>query len=171
MTPGARDEVRIRVANPGDASAVSTVISTSYASEFARSYAPDILASLLPVISDANPVLLAGGTYYVAETVTGIVGCGGWSAERPGTGDRELGLMHIRHFAVMPDTVGRGVGRAIFKRCLADAALLGFSRVEVYSSLNAEGFYAAMGCRGVGQRVIGMPGGAQMPVVVMRRDV
>lgn len=160
----------IRVAGLGDSDSVTAVLTQSYAVELARSYSPDILEPLLPLISDANPSLLASGTFYVAEVGKDIVACGGWTSERPGTGERAPGLMHIRHFAVVPGTIGGGIGRALFQRCLADAALLGFNRLEVNSSLNAEGFYAAMGCRGVAQRVVDMPRGAKMPVVVMTRD-
>jgi N-acetylglutamate synthase-like GNAT family acetyltransferase len=163
--------LRVRVATRADAATVTDILTRSYASAFTGVYPDEHLTVFLPLISQASLRLLASGAYYIAESDEGAVGCGGWSAERPGSGERIPGLMHIRHFAVYPDAFGGGAGKALFRRCLTDAALLGFSRLEVYSSLNAEGFYAAMGCRGIAQEAITMPGGATMLVVKMERSI
>ena len=94
----------------------------------------------------ANPELLRSGTYHLAEAENGqIIGCGGWTAQRPGTGEIEAGLVHIRHFAAHPDWTGQGVGRAIFDTCRKAAAWAGAMRLECYASLNAQAFYAALG--------------------------
>jgi N-acetylglutamate synthase-like GNAT family acetyltransferase len=94
----------------------------------------------------ANPKLLSSGTYYVAESEAGsIVGCGGWTRERPGE-DAQVGRIgHVRHFGTHPDWIRRGIGSAIFQRCREQARASGISELECYASLNAERFYAALG--------------------------
>ena len=48
-----------------------------------------------------------------------------------------------------PQWTGRGVGRAIYDRCAAEAKSADVTQFECYASLNAEGFYAALGFRTV----------------------
>jgi GNAT superfamily N-acetyltransferase len=63
----------------------------------------------------AQSDLLASGSYYVAEAPDGkIIGCGGWSKERPGTNEIIAKVGHIRHFGVHPRWTRRGVGKALF---------------------------------------------------------
>ena len=54
-------------------------------------------------------------------------------------------LGHIRHFATHPNWTRRGIGRALFDRCVADARAAGVCTFECYSSIGAEGFYRALG--------------------------
>jgi hypothetical protein len=63
----------------------------------------DLLGRALPFMTSANPILLASGTYYIAEREPGhLVGCGGWTAARPGSGEIIEAEAHIRHFATHP---------------------------------------------------------------------
>lgn len=136
----------VRVAMADDAPAVGDLLEASYPALMRDSYEPVVLAAALPAMTRANPILLASGTYYLAETGRGLaVGCGGWSRERPGRGDVEPGLAHLRHFATHPDWTGRGAGRAIYDLCEQEARAGGVERFECYSSLNAQGFYASLG--------------------------
>jgi GNAT superfamily N-acetyltransferase len=108
-------------------------------------YDEEALAPALDLMTKANPLLLGSGTYYLAEVATGLlVGCGGWTRERPGTKSVELGLAHVRHFAVHPDWTRCGIGRAIFTLCDRAARAAGVRAFECYSSLNAENFYRAL---------------------------
>src|SRR4051812_50213023 len=92
----------------------------------ATAYAPELLARALPLMVRPNPALLASGTYHVAETDGGaVVGCGGWTRERPGTREVQPGLAHIRHFATRAESAGRGVGRAVYRRREAQAVAAG----------------------------------------------
>lgn len=45
----------------------------------------------------------------------------------------------------------RGVGRALYDRCAFEARTLGYDRAATEAALNAEGFYAALGFRALGQ--------------------
>lgn len=136
----------VRVATAEDTAAVSALLEASYTALLRNHYAPELLAIALPLMTRANPALLASGTYYVAETAEGeAVGCGGWTMERPGSGETADGLGHIRHFATHPGWVGKGVGRALLCRSIREAEARSVRALECYSTLNAEGFYAAGG--------------------------
>jgi len=104
------------------------------------------LEAALPMMTRAQPSLLESGTYYVAVTTDGlVVGCGGWTRERPGSGEVQPGLGHVRHFGVHPEWTRQGIGSLLYRRCVADAKVAGVERFECYSSLNGEAFYSALG--------------------------
>ena len=160
----------LRIATPEDQSPVSDLLNASYPSLMPSSYEEDVLAAALPIMTRANPALLSAGTYYVAQTKGGlIVGCGGWTRERPGKGDVAPALGHIRHFATHPEWTGRTIGRSIYALCEEQARSAGVRRFECYSSLNAEGFYAALGFRSVRQIEIPVGRGVTLPSVLMER--
>src|SRR4029079_19008200 len=97
----------LRVARPADSEAVTALLLASYSILLAASYASCVLRQALPISPGANPPLLASGTYYIAEREPGTpIGCGGWSAARPGTGEIIEGEGHIRHVAIHPEWVG-----------------------------------------------------------------
>jgi GrpB-like predicted nucleotidyltransferase (UPF0157 family)/N-acetylglutamate synthase-like GNAT family acetyltransferase len=52
---------------------------------------------------------------------------------------------------VDPARIGTGVGRALWRCCMTSAARAGLSRVRIESDPFAEGFYAAMGAKRVGE--------------------
>ena len=168
-------EIVIRVARPADAAAVGRVLSASYQSLMGEAYDVRLLSRALPLMTRASPVLLSGGTYYLAErsSEAGLqaVGCGGWSAERPGTGALEPGLGHIRHFATDAAWIGRGIGRALCERCVADARAHGLSRLECYASLNGEAFYHALGFRRIGDIAVAMGPDLIFPSIRMVRPL
>ena len=136
-----------------------------------ESHDPAVLDAALPLMTRANPVLLASGTYYLAESDAGLaVGCGGWSRERPGSGEVAPELAHIRHFATHPEWIGRGIERALYARCEQDARAAGIRRFECNASLNGEGFYAALGFAPV--RPIELPmGSVAVPAILMQRSI
>ncbi len=162
----------IRVAMPGDAAAVGDLLRAAYPVLMREAYAPAVLARSLPLMTVANVDLLAGGTFHIAKTADGaIVGCGGWSHERPGTGDRVPGLAHIRHFATHPDWARRGVGGGLLDACVDEARAAGTRRLECYASLNAEAFYAAMDFRTIEQVDVRMTEDVVFPSLLMAREI
>jgi N-acetylglutamate synthase-like GNAT family acetyltransferase len=120
----------------------------------------------------AQSDLLASGSYYVAEAPDGkIIGCGGWTKERPGTNEIIAKVGHIRHFGVHPRWTRRGVGKALYLQCERDARNAGISRLECYSSLNGEVFYSALGFRRLAQIEVDMFDGLRFPSVHMVADI
>jgi N-acetylglutamate synthase-like GNAT family acetyltransferase len=136
----------IRTATNQDDVQISTLLRASYPELMRTHYESEILELALPIMTRANPALLASGSYNLAETEDRtIVGCGGWTMERPGIGEIVERLAHLRHFATHPEFTGNGVGRAVYETCEKDAKRAGVDRLECYASLNAQSFYKALG--------------------------
>lgn len=166
------DSISIRVATSPDDTPVSKLLKASYPVLMTESYEPAVLAAALPLMTQANPKLLSSGTFYLCESKDQhIVGCGGWTRERPGSGEVIPERGHIRHFATHPDWVGRGIGRAIYDRCEEEARLAGIRQFECFASLNAEGFYASLGFETVGRIEVQMAPDLTFPSILMERAI
>ena len=161
--------IRIRTARAGDLAAVERVFAASYPALMAGAYEPALLARALPIMAKAQPALVSCGTYYVAEAGGEIVGCGGWSREAPDAPAGEEGVAHIRHLAVARDWIGRGIGRALYRRCEDSARGAGIRAFECYSSLNGEPFYRALGFARLAAIEVPMGPGVSFPSIHMRR--
>ena len=137
----------IRRSDSRDVPSVTELLQASYPALLKAAYEPGALDLALKLLTRANPNLLSSGTYYVAEATDGtLIGCGGWTHEPPGVDDSpERGVGHIRHFAVHPGWIRRGIGSAIYQLCEADARTAGIRMFECYATLNAESFYSALG--------------------------
>lgn len=162
----------VRKATLRDEASVSDVLEASYSMLLASSYSRAVLDDALPKMAKANRLLLSSGKYYVAECDEGsMVGCGGWSLERPGTGEVAPLLGHVRHFGVSPTWIGRGVGRSIYSMCEEQARAAGVRRLECDASLNAEGFYAALGFRPVRSINVTLGPDVSLPGILMERSI
>lgn len=162
----------MRVARLEDAAAVDRLLQVSYPKLMASSYDKELLAPALKLMTKANASLLGSGTYYVAELPTGlVVGCGGWTLERPGTGSVEPHVGHVRHFATHPGWTRRGVGRAIYHLCESAARSAGVIAFECYSSLNAEKFYSALGFENIREIAIELQPSVVLRAMLMRREL
>jgi GNAT superfamily N-acetyltransferase len=175
MKPMAKPPISfgIRVANPGDAHDVSRLLNASYMTLMPAAYDFECLSAALPVMTKANLRLLHSGTYYIAHErdKDELIGCGGWTIEEPGTGVVMRGRAHIRHFATHPEYTGKGIGRAIFDRCIMGARHAGATGLDCYSSLNARSFYEALGFELIEPKTIAMPGNVSFPSLHMRRQL
>jgi GNAT superfamily N-acetyltransferase len=68
---------------------------------------------------------------------------------------------------VLPDAMGRGVGRSLFLHALERARELGCRELEIESDPNAEGFYQHMGARRVGLSITKLDGRCrELPVFI-----
>lgn len=164
-------EIVIRIATPDDFDALSELIAASYARLADGSYDAERLAVALPVMSRANPKLLSSGTYFVAELDGEPAGCGGWSLEKPGSGEIEEGVAHIRHFATHPSHLRKGIARLLLDRCFSEAVAAGAFRMKSQSTLPAETFYASAGFRSVGVIEVEFEPGISLPAVDMERKL
>lgn len=162
----------IRIAQPTDADAISALSETSYSRLLAASYDSGVLRQALPYMVKANSKLLASGAYYVAEIKPGVlIGCGGWSAAKPGGGEIIEGEAHVRHFAVHPEWTRRGYGTSLLTRCIGDARSLGIRRLHCFSTLNAEPFYRASGFVTIGPIDVPMGPTIALPGILMKREI
>ncbi len=146
------------------------LLAVSYPKLMAGAYDRALLRLALPTITQPNSRLLASGSYFVVH-VPGfdpLAACGGWTFDAPGSGVVKSGVAHIRHFATHPDWIGRGIGRAIYNRCEADARAAGAQEFECYSSLNAQRFYEVLGFTPIRMVDVPMASGIVFPSVLMR---
>lgn len=54
---------------------------------------------------------------------------------------------------VLPDYIGKGVGRKLFEHAVMQAKLSGLPYLELEADPNAEPFYTKMGCHKIGERI------------------
>ncbi|MBT8099685.1 MAG: GNAT family N-acetyltransferase [Gammaproteobacteria bacterium] len=161
-----------RTATTDDETGLDALLSASYSTLMKPAYSETLSEDALQLMTKSNPTLLASGTFYVAEAEDSmLVGCGGWTIERPGDGKVEDGVGHVRHFATHPDWVGRGIGQAIYALCETNAGAAGVTVFECFSSLNAERFYASLGFARVRETDVELTTGVTVPGIVMRRRI
>jgi GNAT superfamily N-acetyltransferase len=58
----------------------------------------------------------------------------------------------LEHLWVLPEAIGRGVGRALWEHAIAELAGQGVTALAITADPNAEGFYLHMGARRVGTK-------------------
>ncbi len=79
--------------------------------------------------------------------------------------------MDLLHLWVLPDAMGRGVGRSLFIHALERTRNLGFRELEIESDPNAEGFYKRMGAHRVGTSTKYLAGhNRELPVLIYDFD-
>ena len=162
------ENLSIKQASIADEAAVTDVLTASYAGLWAGHYSRRDLDVLLPMVTRAQPQLLESGHFFVAARNGHCAGCGGWSVAAPGKdGKITPGTGHVRHFAVHPQHVRKGVGRALYDACLAQARSLGLVRMEAWSSLQAVPFYKSLGFREIERFTVDFPGGIGLQSVRM----
>ena len=140
---------RIRVATLYDAEGVSALLAASYPVFMKDAYDADVLKPAIALMTRAQPALLESGTFYVAENDSGLIG-------------------HLRHFATHPDWAAQGIGKAIFEHCKAQAHAAGIEHFECLASLNAVGFYEALGFIRIRQIEVAMGAEVRLPSMYMR---
>ena len=105
------------------------------------------------------------GAFFVAERPDRLVGVGGWS---PDSQAQEIAW--LRYLFVHPDSAGRGIGRQLVEAVEADARDHGKARFRVWSSLNAAGFYTALGYGRVRQGRWPVTGAIEIDYVLLAKD-
>jgi GNAT superfamily N-acetyltransferase len=174
IAPASKAEAgyEVSIATAEDALGVTALLEACYPPLFAKGYDDATLKTALPRMIVANPRLLASGNFFIAVEHRGaIVGCGGWSRERPGSNESVAGEGHVRHFATHPAFLKRGIGRAIFARCKEQAMAQGIRRFDCYASLVAVDFYRALGFSAVGPMDLNLGPGVSIPGVLMRAEM
>jgi GNAT superfamily N-acetyltransferase len=80
---------------------------------------------------------------------------------------RGLDRMHLEHLWVLPQKMGRGIGRTLFAHAIEQLKAAGFRTLEIESDPNAAGFYERMGARQVGVTVTELEGQSrELPVLI-----
>ena len=173
----------LRVATPGDRTAVDALMKESARALFPRFYDERQAASAVRYVADVDPLLLADGTYFVLESGGEVVACGGWSRRDKlytGSGDSEGDARaldpscepaRVRAMFVRADWTRRGLGRRILEECEAAARREGFRRLALVSTLPGLPLYLAYGFRPLEEVEVAMPDGVMIPCVSMEKPI
>ena len=158
----------LKVAGLEDAGRVTDLLESSYPTLWRGVYAEAVLTRVLPLFCKAQDDLLISGSFFLVEDAPGgpVLGVGGWTRHKAGSTLTVPREGHVRHFAVHPDAVGRGVGRRIMEATLNSAQDRGIATLHCTSSLSAVGYYTAFGFE-TGARITIPIAGVAFPVVEM----
>ena len=190
-----KENFHIRQARVADIPVLRELIEASVRGLQAQDYTPTQLESALKTVYGVDSQLIADGTYFVAEAVTGevepnsaegkrvIVGCGGWSKHKTLYGGdrwtrREDEMLdplrdaaRIRAFFIHPAWARRGIGSMILETCEAAAKAAGFTRFEMGATLTGVPMYRARGYVELEHLEVPLANGESLPIVRMAKQV
>lgn len=158
-------EMTIRVAETRDLARLDALFGRSYPKLLKADYPPSVLVTAVPLISKAQPALVASGTFHVAELSDGtLVGAGGWMPRRtrPQMGD-------IRHVVCDDRFLRRGIARALMRVSLREAAEAGVRLMDCKSTRTAVPFYLSMGFVPLGPIEVPLREGVVFPAIQMQQ--
>ena len=155
---------RIRTARPEDTAALDALFARAYPKLLKPDYPPSVLVTAVPLISRAQPHLIASGTFYVAEAVDGtLIGAGGWTpSRRPGWGD-------VRHVVTDDRWLRRGIARALMARSFQTALTSGIRDLDCKSTRTAVPFYQSLGFIPLGPIEVTLAQAVTFPAVHMQK--
>lgn len=165
----------LRTAVPEDFAAVDALFARSYPVLLRPDYPPSVMVTAVPLISRAQPALLASGSFFVAEAVgtdgVEVVGAGGWTQSAPGGAPGRRGVGYVRHVVTDHRRVRQGIGRQLMRHVMDHARGSGMTQLHCQSTLTAVPFYAAMGFVARGEITVELPKGIAFPAVFMVADL
>ncbi len=176
-------EPTLRLAEPGDAEAIDTLMKASVAAIFPAFYSARQTASAVVHVAHLDHMLVDDGTYFVHDADGEIVGCGGWSRRgRLYSGDAghedddrlldpTTEAAHIRAMFVHGDWTRRGLGAAILEAGRAAAQAEGFQRLDLGATLPGVPLYRSFGFVEIEPFVVTMPDGVGIEAVAMERPI
>ena len=155
---------RIRPAEVADVAAIMAVQEASIMALGVAAYGPAKARAWARFGLEQSDALLAQGRFFVAELDGRVIAVSGWSAdaERDDTA-------WIRYVFVHPDVAGRGVGRSLMRASEASALRSGRRRLRLWSSLNAQPFYARLGYRRVRSARWAVEPGVELDYLLMAK--
>jgi len=173
----------LRQAVAADVSTLRVLIDASVRGLQAADYTPTQIEGALQTVYGVDSQLIADGTYFVVETGSAIVGCGGWSQRKTlFGGDRWTGredalldprqdAAKIRAFFVHPSWVRRGIGSMILEACERAAIAAGFTRLEMGATLTGVPLYRARGYVSLENLDVPLENGNSIAVVRMEKRI
>jgi ribosomal protein S18 acetylase RimI-like enzyme len=130
--------MKIVRARPEDADALTEI---AHAAKRHWGYPENWIAAWRDVLT-MRPEFIGGNISYGAIEQDRFVGFYVLTTEEDG--------IHLDHLWVVPQAMGRGIGRALFEHAAAQARASGFDSLKIEADPNAEAFYARMGARRIG---------------------
>lgn len=159
----------LRTAETSDLDALDRLFGQSYPVLLKPDYPPSVLVTAVPLISKAQPGLIASRSFFVVCDGDEIVGAGGWTMQAPGGKPGSRGIGHIRHVVTDHQRTREGIGRKLLDYVITDAHASGMTQLHCQSTRTAVPFYAAMGFVPQGEIDIPLRPGITFPAVFMVR--
>ena len=165
----------LRLARMEEADAIDALMKASARDLFPGWYSAEQTEAAIEYVARVDRMLIADGTYFVAEAHAELVACGGWSRRDKlyaGSGDAagdarlldpETEPARVRAMFVRSDWTRRGLGRGILEACEAAARAEGFRTVELMSTAAGEPLYRASGYQ-AHEQVLDSRGGEAVPL-------
>ena len=163
------DTLTLRPAEPSDLDALDALFGQSYPILLKADYPPSVLVTAVPLISKAQPALIASGSFFVVCDGPQIVGAGGWTMQAPGDRPGTRGVGHVRHVVTDHRRAREGIGRALMDHTLVHAHACGMHQLHCQSTRSAVPFYEAMGFEAQGEIDVPLRPGINFPAVFMQR--
>ena len=139
-------EISVLPARPQDAAELTRIAHAAkrhwgYPDDWMALWRDQLTITPQDIATDQTFVALAGGQIF------------GFCAVR-----QSEDVASMEHFWVLPEAMGRGVGRALFEQAIGQATRRGATRLEVEADPHAVGFYRRMGCQPAGEHVYDLAG-------------
>ena len=167
-----QDQLTVRPANPGDLAELDRLFAESYPALLKHDYPPSVLVTAIPLISRANPRLLASGTYFLVCGNDGVIlGAGGWTRAGPKGFKARTDVGNIRHVVTHKEHLRKGIGTRLMTHILETASTEGLAKLDCLSTRTAVPFYRAAGFRELGPITVPLAPGIDFPAVHMQRLV
>ena len=165
------ETLTLRPAEPSDTDALDRLFGQSYPVLLRPDYPPSVLVTAVPLISRAQPDLIASGTFFVVCAGDEIVGAGGWTMQAPGGKPGTRGVGHVRHVVTDHRRTRQGIGRRLMEHIILHAHACGMMRLQCQSTRTAVPFYESMGFVAAGEIDIELRPGIVFPAVFMSRNL
>lgn len=169
----------IREAAESDIPELRRLIEQSVRQLQKNDYSPEQIEGALGHALGLDVQLIEDRTYFVAQSDSLIVACGGWSNRKTLFGsdhgpnrdsrllDPAIDAAKIRAIFVHPEWARRGLGSLMLNHCEQAARRAGFTRLEMGSTLTGIPLYRLKGYEALEQVEVPLPNGAALPVVRM----
>jgi len=173
----------LRKANLDDREAIEELIRESARKLSREDYSEEQIEAAVLSVFGVDTDLIHDGTYFVADSSSMLIGCGGWSKRRTLFGgdrfatrdsselDPKLEAAKIRAFFVHPESARKGIGRTILSSCESEARAYGFRSIELMATLPGLKFYRACGYEGNDRVAFEIGNGVRVEFVPMRKDL
>ena len=173
----------LRLAELSDVAALTELIECSVWGLAGQDYSSEQLRGALAGAFGVDTQLISDRTYYVCQSESQLVACGGWSFRRTLFGsdartERDAGQLvpgldaaRVRAFFVRPGWARRGLGRQILSACEEAARIAGFTRAELMGTLPGQRLYAACGYRSQPAQSYPLPNGHSILFVPMSKSL
>ena len=171
----------MRLAVPEDVPDLRDLIVRSVRGLQSQEYTPEQIEGAIGTVYGTDSRMIADGTFFVVESDSRIVACGGWSRRRTAFGSDESPVKDdspldpavepakIRGFFVDPEYARQGIASRILAACESAAAAAGFRGFELVSTLVGVPLYRRHGYIEVERIAWDLPNGQPYTAVRMSK--